>query len=76
LIEEQQKLIGIETNLREFISEIITPFNDRVTAMEIENKSIRSNQTVHHDRLSEIEIKLQTEAKLRETVKDIERHLL
>lgn len=44
--------------------------------MEIENKSIRYNQAVQHDRLTQIEIKLQTEAKLRDTVLEVERHLL
>ena len=66
----------METQLREFISTILTPFNDRVTSIELEQKGTRAREIVMRDRLGQIEKKIDSEVKLRDTVADIDSSLL
>jgi hypothetical protein len=49
--EEKYKLNEMETSLREFISEILTPFNERVTTLENENRSCQEQQIISKDML-------------------------
>ena len=54
----------------------MTPFNERVTAVEKSIKSLRSEQDQNRDRMETINGKLDREVKVREQVSDLNIKLL
>jgi len=69
-------LLETETKLRKFCSEIMTPFNERITAVEKNIKSLRSEQDQNRDKMETINAKLDREVKVREQVSDLNIKLL
>lgn len=69
-----QKIIETEQQLRNFISEILNPFNARVMACEKHAKDIEGKQDFTRQRMQNIEQKLDSDSKLRHDLIEVEKH--
>jgi chromosome segregation ATPase len=64
-------VLEIENKLRIHISEIITPFNERVETLKKEVKQLQVSQESNRDNMININSKLDREVKLRDFVQDL-----
>lgn len=62
---------GVETKLRKFISELITPFNDKVGQLGKEVKKLDASTENNLSQLSIINGKLDREQKVRDQVGEL-----
>ena len=70
-LEEVQMAQSIETKLRQFISEILTPFNDRFTSLTKDFKSLSATCDNNAAQLKILNGKLDREQKVRDQVGDL-----
>lgn len=64
-------MLEIENKLRIHISEIITPFSERVETLKRDVKSLQVSQESNRDNMANINTKLDRETKLRDYVQDL-----
>ena len=66
----------IETNLRDFISEIIHPFHDRVAFLERETGALRTSAQQAKEQMITINEKLDSEMRLRDFLDQTNKYML